>query len=521
MRVAFPLYAKILLWFFLNILLLGLICFAFVGVQFRFGLDSLLMGRAGNPIQDLSQIIGGELNRQEKSQWNAVLEQYSTNYQVRFLLFYNTGVQIGGEPTLLPPVVVEHLKGGLPPRRAGFPPGGPGGGPPPGAGPPPGGGFEDREGPPGGPGFGPPGGRNLGPRPELEDAPPGAGRPMFMVHSKNPSRYWVGVRLRHAQGDRMGPIPMTLLAVSDSIRGHGLFIDFLPWVEVGCAVILVSLLFWLPLVRGITRSISQITSATEEIARGRFEARVADGRRDELGRLGLAINQMAGRLSGLVTGQKRFLGDIAHELCSPIARIQLALGILEQRVNDPDKVYLEDLRDEVQQMTNLVNELLSFSKASLEPAAVKLRAVNVSEIVSLAVRRESTPSAQINLEIPQELTVQADPDLLQRSVANLIRNAIRYAGEGGPITIAARAQPEGFVEIVVSDCGPGVPEESLAQLFDPFYRPELARARETGGVGLGLSIVKTCIESCQGSVTCHNRVPKGLAVTINLRSAGI
>ncbi len=314
---------------------------------------------------------------------------------------------------------------------------------------------------------------------------------------------------------------MTLLAVSDSIRGHGLFIDFLPWVEVGCAVILVSLLFWLPLVHGITRSISQITSATEEIARGRFEARVADERRDELGRLGHAINQMAGRLSGLVTGQKRFLGDIAHELCSPIARIQLALGILEQRVNDPDKVYLEDLRDEVQQMTNLVNELLSFSKASLEPAAVKLRAVNVSEIVSLAVRRESTPSAQINLEIPPELTVRADPDLLQRSVANLIRNAIRYAGEGGPITIAARAQPEGFVEIVVSDCGPGVPEESLAQLFDPFYRPELARARETGGVGLGLSIVKTCIESCQGSVTCHNRVPKGLAVTINLRAAGI
>ena len=107
---------------------------------------------------------------------------------------------------------------------------------------------------------------------------------------------------------------------------------------VGFACVLVSVLFWLPLVRGITHSISQITRATEQIAAGRFDARVATGRRDELGRLGEAINQMATRLSGFVTGQRRFMGDIAHELCSPIARIQMALGILEHRADEKQKV---------------------------------------------------------------------------------------------------------------------------------------------------------------------------------------
>src|SRR5262249_27864572 len=155
----------------------------------------------------------------------------------------------------------------------------------------------------------------------------------------------------------------------------GLFFDSGPWIAVGFGCVLVSVLFWLPLVRGITRSIFQITAATEQIADGRFDTRVSVRRNDELGRLGNAINQMAIRLAGFVTGQKRFLGDIAHELCSPIARIQMALGILEQRADPDQKERLADLREEVDLMSNLVNELLSFSKASIGQASIRLQPV--------------------------------------------------------------------------------------------------------------------------------------------------
>ena len=113
----------------------------------------------------------------------------------------------------------------------------------------------------------------------------------------------------------------------------GLFFDYKPWVAVGLGAVLFSAVLWAPLVRGITRSIAQMTHTTRQIAEGRFDARTREGRRDELGLLGQSINRMAARLAGFVTGQKRFLGDIAHELCSPLARIQVALGILEKEKN--------------------------------------------------------------------------------------------------------------------------------------------------------------------------------------------
>jgi two-component system sensor histidine kinase CpxA len=353
--------------------------------------------------------------------------------------------------------------------------------------------------------------RRHGPMPvRLPEGPAG----MFFVHADG--MYYAGLRTRIDRDD-LPPQPMTLIAVSKTLSAGGLFVDFRPWAIAGVVVIVVSALFWFPIIRRLTKSVSKMTVATQSIAAGNFDVHVADNRRDELGQLGEAINTMAIRLNGLVTGQKRFLGDTAHELCSPIARIQLHLGILEESAHPQDKQRIEELREEIQQMSALVNELLSFSKASLEPAAVKLQPVRVKTIAEQAAKRELAPGSQINVEVSEDIGVLADPELLIRTIGNLLRNAIRYAGTCGPITINAERHDD-LVRIHVRDCGPGVPDESIPQLFDPFYRPELARDRESGGVGLGLAIVKTCVESCHGMVSCRNLKP-GFEVTIELQSA--
>jgi two-component system sensor histidine kinase CpxA len=305
--------------------------------------------------------------------------------------------------------------------------------------------------------------------------------------------------------------------MSSSLHGGGLFPDLTPWLVVGFAAVLFSVLFWLPLVRGITRSISQMTRATEQIAEGRFDARVSTGRRDELGRLGQAINRMAERLSGFVTGQKRFLGDIAHELCSPIARIQVALGILEQKADEKQKTYVADVREDVQHVSALVNELLAFSKAALQKSEIQLAPVKLAELVREVIDREAA-GHPIEMRMADSLEVLAEPQLLARALANLLRNALRYAGNAGPISISAAPQDDGII-LVVADSGPGVPSETLEQIFDPFYRVEPSRSRETGGIGLGLAIVKTCVEACQATVTAQNRQPSGLEVTIKLRAS--
>jgi len=496
MNVRFPLYAKILLWFFLNLVIIAVGFFIFF--NFEIGVNSAIERQAHDRLRPIGQLIMSELAPLPRSEWDAVLKRFGTAYGVKFALFRNSGEQVAGDKITLPrPVVTELSQTG--PRRDGPPdlaPDDP---------------MRDQFAPP------PEDGSDTE-RPHARGLMPmhlpGGVAGMFFVHSDG--KYWVGLRTR-MQRTQMPPQPMTLIAMSNTLSAGGLFFDVRPWALAGVLVIVVSALFWFPLIRSLTHSLSKMTTATQLIAAGDFDAHVADQRRDELGRLGEGINTMAVRLKGLVTGQKRFLGDTAHELCSPIARIQLHLGILEESAHPQDKPRIEELREEVQQMSALVNELLSFSKASLEPAAVKLQPVRVRTIAEQAARRESTPGAQINVEVPEDIGVLADPELLIRTLGNLLRNAVRYAGNCGPITISAERTDE-LVRIHIRDCGPGVPDESVLQLFDPFYRPEVARDRESGGVGLGLAIVKTCVESCHGIVSCRNLKP-GFEVTVELQSA--
>ncbi len=510
MRSRFPLYAKILLWFFLNVLVLGIAAWWVSGERFLPSLDSLVAGRSGDHIQAVTDDISKEIRNSPPEKWNAILARYESEHHVRFYLFNNTGKQLAGDPVDLPAPVHQRLierpaplpgegpaRNGPPSRdRPPPPPDAPPDEPPP---------FDSTGNPP--PGANPP-----------PDAPPlQRGHIRYMLHTGKPSLYWVVVRIpgvRAQPGSR--PDPASIITVAETLSAGGLFFDPMRWLELGAAAILLSALLWLPLVRGITRSVSQMTAAAGMLAEGRFDVRVDDSRRDELGALGVAINRMAARLAGFVGGQKRFLGDIAHELCSPLARAQMALGILEQRGDETQLAYITDVREEIELMSNLVNELLTFSKAALG-AQIKLQPVALLPIVEKAAHRESSADTAVQIDVAEDLRVMAEPELLLRSLANLVRNGIHYAGHAGPISISATRQDDKVV-LKVADSGPGVPPEALAQVFDPFYRVDPSRARETGGVGLGLAIVKTCVESCGGVVMARNGLP-GLVITITLQGA--
>jgi DNA-binding response OmpR family regulator/signal transduction histidine kinase len=346
------------------------------------------------------------------------------------------------------------------------------------------------------------------------------GNPHMMMRTTNPTRYWAQMIIPlHPSPTRSGPPSIALLlAVSDSITGNGFFFDPFPWIITAVAVLLLSVLLWMPLAKNITRPIARMTRAAEEIAKGKFEVRIEEHRADEIGRLGSAINHMTTRLSGFLKGQKRFLGDVAHELGSPIARIQLGLGILEQRVSADNQQRVADVMEDVAHMSNLVNELLSFSKAEMNhPVRTKLTSTGLLPLVQGVVEREGTSKTQILLQIESDIQVMASPELLARALSNLIRNAVRYAGNAGAVFLKAERKKD-LVIIEIKDSGPGVAEELLDQIFEPFYRPEPSRDRNSGGVGLGLAIVKTCIAACNGTVAARNASPSGLAVEITLKA---
>lgn len=238
-------------------------------------------------------------------------------------------------------------------------------------------------------------------------------------------------------------------------------------------------------------------------------------RSDEIGRLSGSIERMAGRLGTLVSGQKRFLGDTAHELRSPLGRMQLALEILDTRVQEPERAYVRDLKDDVEALSRLTDDLLQYARAELAERSAELAPVNVAEAVARVVSREGHAGVQFDIRVPTEVLVRADPGLLDRALANVVRNAIAYAGTAGPIAIAAEAGADRVV-ITVADVGAGVAPESIERVFDPFYREDEARNRKTGGVGLGLAIVRSAVEACGGTVSCRNRQPHGLEVRLTL-----
>lgn len=502
MKVRLPLYGKIVGMLLLNVLVLALVCYAVLRHQFGSGLGTALGRLAADRIQLVAEDLHQKLDAASADERAVILKQIGAAYDMQVSLMRPPNQILVGSDLQLPAAVREEMRsmaGG--PRRGAAPPR-----PPPPREP-----FFGEEGP-------------LGELFKLEDERPAGGRMparmgTFMVSAPEDAwRHWVGVVLPPLSGiDRNGG-PMFLVFASSSITGHGLFFDTRPWLWGIFGAMALSILLWLPLVRGITGSIRETMQATRQFARGRFDARVNDTRQDELGELGRSVNQMAEQLDGYVRGQKRFMGDVAHELCSPIARMEMGLGILESRVAESAQPRLEEVRTELRELSVMVGELLTFSKASLAGDAKPLETVALVEVVRQAANREGLDADELSGPIPAGLKVYARADQLKRAVANVLRNALIHAPESSSIEVEVERQGD-KVLLTIADHGPGVPEESVARLFEPFYRVDAARTRETGGTGLGLAIVKTCVEACGGTVQAKNRQGGGLEVQMELAAA--
>lgn len=489
MRLKFPLSLKVSLWLLLNLVLLGAVGLGFIVVQGGVSWTALVSGTAGERLQTLANVVASEAGAATDDTRDAVLARFSAKYGVEFFFFQNNGRQLAGERIELP----AALRGQLimppgPPRRE-----------------------NERE-----PRNADEERREKSPEREPAERGRGRGQGRFYVHTDTPPGHWIGLRVPFNRVDGNLPAPATLFVRVSSRWALLRLLDLQPWLLAGAVVAVFSVAFWVPFVRGITRSLAQLSSATSRIAEGRFDTRVPEKRRDEIGALGHSVNTMAARLDTLVNGQKRFLSDVAHELCSPLARLQVATGILEAR-RDPTLVGpVNDVREEVQEISALVNELLAFTKAGLRPRDVELVAVELAPLIQRALAREDA-GGRISIDVQPVLQAAAEPDLLSRAIANLARNALRYGGNGA-ITLTARATG-GAVVLTIADEGPGVPPQALPRLGEPFYRPDTARTRETGGHGLGLAIVKSCVEASGGSVAFRNRTPQGFEVEITLAAA--
>ena len=316
-------------------------------------------------------------------------------------------------------------------------------------------------------------------------------RPAVIAHQSDDGRYWFFVI-----------VPL----------GRPGFSFILPqYLWIVAVVVLLSYVLALRL----TSPLRRLEKAVERFGRGDFSARLKSQRRDELGQLARSFDQMADRIQTLLDAERRLLLDISHELRSPLARLAVAVELA--RSGEDREAALNRIQKEADRLNALVGELLQVTRAEGDPASLRQEPVPLDELLRGLVDDCSVEAqarhCRIELTATEPAQVRGDPELLRRAIENVIRNAIRHAPAGTAVEVSLRK--DAAVSVLVRDYGPGIPEEHLPRIFDPFYRVDTDRDRASGGVGLGLAIARRAIELHKGRIQARNANP-GLLVEITI-----
>ena len=285
------------------------------------------------------------------------------------------------------------------------------------------------------------------------------------------------------------------------------------------------------LARYLTAPVVRLRTATQQLAAGDLTARAEappKRRRDEIAELVRDFNGMAARLEDLVNAQNRLLNDVSHELRSPLARLNVALGLARQRTGPEAQGALERIEREAERLNELIGRLLAIARLESGEEAVQKSTVNLEEMLHEICKdadfEAQSRNCRVKCVIADACIVMGHARLLHSAIENVVRNATRYTREGTEVEIRLeKAQDAKGAEAVVrvTDSGPGVPEEDLHKLFRPFYRLDDARNRQTGGVGLGLAITERTVRLHGGRVKAANRPEGGLIVEIRLPLAPV
>jgi two-component system sensor histidine kinase CpxA len=287
------------------------------------------------------------------------------------------------------------------------------------------------------------------------------------------------------------------------------------------ALLVIATVAWL-IARTVGRPIGELQVAVRELALGHTKARVPatiTRRRDELGALAADFNSMADKLAALLASRQQLMGELSHELRSPLARLQAALALAEhhQSIGTAER---ERIEREVQRMNLVIGDLLRFSRLDAAAAIVR-RLVRLDSLLAELVRDEEIEAAahpcRLALNATPGLEMIGDPQLLRSGFENIVRNAIRHAPPDSVVEVVAQRDGK-RLKIGILDRGPGVSPELLTRIFDPYVRAAKS-ADDNSGTGLGLAIARRVFEVHGGSVVAKPRPGGGLMFSIELPTA--
>lgn len=281
----------------------------------------------------------------------------------------------------------------------------------------------------------------------------------------------------------------------------------------------------IPLTRAVVRPLERLTTTANRLGEGQLTVRSDLTRRDEIGQLGLALDDMARRIQRLRENERQLLADLSHELRTPLARLRVALELAEESEDATlAQSHIVGMGDDLKELEQLLQDVFTMAKLDRKnDGSIPLRkqSTTLNAVADAARARfvQRHPDFTLTVQGPSAIPIHGDPALLRRVMDNLLDNAARY-GRGPDATVDVALAGEGpTVRLEVCDRGPGVAPDDRERIFDPFYRADKSRARSAGGVGLGLALCKRIVVAHGGAIGVHPRAGGGAVFWVTLPTA--
>jgi signal transduction histidine kinase len=262
-------------------------------------------------------------------------------------------------------------------------------------------------------------------------------------------------------------------------------------------------------IRWILRPVTRLSEGVLQVGAGNLDYRVPAGGRDELGRLAAAFNAMTGRIKAMLASREQLLLDVSHELRSPVTRMKVALEFI------PETNAKKSIREDLSEMEAMITELLETHRLGSEHGRLELQEADLAALAGQVAEGFSHREPGVNVSPPAgRWPVRIDPRRIKIVLDNILENALKYSqGAGEPVRVYFE-KTQSYSVVKIRDAGQGMPPEDLPNIFEPFYRVDRSRSKQTGGYGLGLSICKTIMEAHGGKIEAESAPGGGTTISL-------
>lgn len=288
------------------------------------------------------------------------------------------------------------------------------------------------------------------------------------------------------------------------------------------ASVIISVIIGIFVSRMLTNPLRRITGTAKQIRDGDLSARTGLRGDDEIDRLGETFDEMATSLEKDLKHERRITSDVAHELRTPLMAMLATVEAMQDGVLPCDDEHLETVASETRRLSRLVQQMLDLSRMENRTTPLNLEPVDLVPFVQRIVDGQQQLFVKRDLRLRfsddtqgRSAVIEADADMITQAVVNIMSNAMRYTPEGGWVVVSVKADRRN-VQIIVSDTGIGIAKEDLSRIFGRFWRADASRAREAGGLGVGLSVTKQIVERHHGYISVESELGKGTTFTIHL-----